>query len=70
MSSFAYTERIASVVYKIIHKERLVGAYYVRADSSEEALNKYWSLVNSGKIDFSDMEILDSSDEAVLVEDE
>jgi hypothetical protein len=58
------------MVYKIIHKECLVGAYYVMADSSEEALNKYWSLVNSGKIDFSDMEILDSSDEAVLVENE
>ena len=70
MNSFAYIERMADMVYKIIHKECLVGAYYVMADSSEEALNKYWSLVNSGKIDFSDMEILDSSDEAVLVENE
>ena len=54
--------------YKIIHKEELVGWFYVEADSEKEALAKYDEMVNNGEIDYSDMEMVDSSDEAVLDE--
>lgn len=54
--------------YKIIHKEELVGWYYVEAESEEDALQKFSCLVSEGGIDFSDLEMIDSSDKAVLDE--
>lgn len=50
--------------YKIVHKEILVGCFFVEANSKEEALEEYHFLCNDGKIDFSDMEMVDSSDVA------
>lgn len=57
-------------VYKIIHKEELVGTYFVDACDEQEALNVWNSMVSAGGVDFSDMELVDSSDEAVLDEPE
>ena len=54
--------------YKIIHKEELVGWYYVEADSEQEALKKFKEDVESAQWDYSDMELVDSSDEVVLDE--
>lgn len=54
--------------YKIIHKEELVGWFFVEANNEKEALAKYDEMVNNGEIDYSDMEMVDSSDEAVLDE--
>lgn len=54
--------------YKIIHKEELVGWFYVEADSEEEALDKFLLRASRGEIDFSDMDLIESSDEAVLDE--
>lgn len=53
-------------IYKIVHKEELIGWFYVEADSEEEALEEFGFQVNDGRIDFSDMEMIKSSDEAVL----
>lgn len=52
--------------YKIIHKEELVGVFEVKAYSEASALREFEYLVSEGKIDFSDMEIIDSSDTAKL----
>lgn len=52
--------------YKIIHKEELIGWFYVEANSEEEALEEFNFQVNDGQIDFSDMEMVESYDEAVL----
>lgn len=49
--------------YKITHREYLVGWYYVDAENEEEARRKYNRMVSEGKIDFSDMELIDSSDD-------
>ena len=46
----------------ITHREYLVGWYYVDAEN-EEARRKYNRMVSEGKIDFSDMELIDSSDD-------
>lgn len=56
-------------IYKIIHTEELVGEFYVEADSQAEALKEYEYQVDNGSIDFSDMEMVDSSDVAVLDEE-
>ena len=54
--------------YKIIHKEELVGWFYVEANSEEEALEEWNRKVSNGEVDFSDMELLESFDSAVLDE--
>ena len=51
--------------YQICHREELVGYYSIDADSPEDALAEYQYLVSEGKIDFSDLEMVDSSDEVV-----
>lgn len=51
--------------YKIVHTEKLVGEWYVEAESSEGAIEAFMTQVNNGKIDFSDMELVDSEDNAV-----
>lgn len=53
--------------YKIIHREELVGWFYVHANSKEEALEKWNRKVNNGEVDFSDLDLVDSSDTAELV---
>lgn len=50
--------------YKIIHTETLVGCFYVEAEAPEDALDEYYHLVSNGKIDFSDLEMIDSEDKA------
>ena len=55
--------------YKIIHKEELVGWFYVEANSPDEALKEYRYQVDNGKIDFSDMELIDSEDVAEEMEE-
>ena len=49
-------------------KEELIGWFYVEANSEEEALEEWNFKVNNGEIDFSDMDMVDSSDTAVLEE--
>ena len=48
--------------YRITHREELVGYYYVEAETKAEALEKFSRMAAEGKIDFSDMEMVDSSD--------
>lgn len=55
-------------LYKIIHKEELIGWFYVEANSEKEALAEYEAMVNNGEVDYSDMEMVDSSDKAILDE--
>lgn len=55
--------------YKIIHKEELVGWFYVEANSPDEALEEYRYKVDNGKIDFSDMELINSEDVAEEMEE-
>ena len=47
--------------YKIRHEETLVDYFDVYADSEREALAKFDCLVSEGKIDFSNMEMITSS---------
>lgn len=48
--------------WKIVHKEELVGYFYVEAETAEDALKEYAYQVENGQIDFSDMEMTDSED--------
>jgi hypothetical protein len=54
--------------YKIVHREELIGWYYVEATGEEEAIEKFNEMACNGEVDFSDLEITESSDEAVLDE--
>lgn len=54
--------------YKIIHKEELIGWYYIEATSEEEALQKFQFKAQNCEIDFSDMELVDSEDIAIELE--
>jgi len=51
--------------FRIVHTEELVGFFHVQAETPEEALQEWYHQVNDGKIDFSDMEMVDSSEEAI-----
>ena len=53
--------------FRIVHREELVGYFYVQAETPEEALREWYHQVNNGEIDFSDMEMVDSSEEAIEV---
>lgn len=57
-------------IYKIIHREELVDWFYVEADSKEEALKRFEYLSQDGQIDYTDMEMSDSSDEVEPVRPE
>ncbi len=48
--------------YRIIHKEVLTGWFYVNAESEEEALEEFRYQCGEGKIDFGNMDIVDSED--------
>lgn len=50
--------------YKIVHTETLIGWFYVEAETPEQALEEYNFQVSNGKIDFSDLEMIDSEDKA------
>lgn len=52
--------------FKIIHREELIGCFYIDAASEDDAIREYERLARNGEIDYSDMEITSSSDEAVL----
>lgn len=54
--------------YKITHREELVGEYFVEAESEEDALEFFHHLCREGKIDFGDLEMVDSDDTASVVE--
>ena len=56
--------------YEICHREEYVGYYYVEANSEEEALEEFMQQVSAGKVDLTDVEMMDSNDEAILYEDE
>lgn len=53
--------------YKIVHTETLMTEIYVDAETDEEALAKYQTMLNNGEIDFSDEDLVDSSDEVVCL---
>ena len=54
--------------FKIVHREELVGEFYLEADSEEDAIQKFNFMVDNGEIDFSDMEMVDSSDTPKRIE--
>lgn len=56
------------MIYKIKHYEESVGYFEVEADDEDGALNKYYQMLNDGKIDFSGMEMINSSDTLVRPE--
>ena len=55
--------------YKIVHRESLVGYFYVTAENEKDALDVFHYQVSEGQIDFSDLEMIDSSDEAEVMQD-
>lgn len=48
--------------WKIVHREELVGWYYVEAETAEDAMEEWKHRVENGQIDFGDMEMVDSDD--------
>lgn len=48
--------------WKIIHREELVGWYYVEAETVEDAMEEWKHRVENGQVDFGDMETVDSDD--------
>lgn len=48
--------------YTIRHEETLVGYYEIEAESPEEALNKFEYKTSEGEIDFTDLDMVNSSD--------
>ena len=48
--------------YKIVHKEELVGWFYVEAETAEEAIEQWRYKVGNGEVDFGDMEMVSSED--------
>lgn len=51
--------------WKIVHREELIGTYYVEAENEEGALNEFDRRNARGEIDYSDLEMVDSSNTAV-----
>lgn len=49
-------------IWKIVHREELVGWYYVEAETAEDAMEEWKHRVENGQIDFDDMEMVDSED--------
>lgn len=55
--------------FTIRHTEVLVKDFEIEAESQEEALNKYWDMWNQCELDYSDEELIESSDEIVNEEE-
>ena len=51
--------------YKIIYTESLVHAFYIKANSKEEAEEEFERLGNNGELDFSDGEVYDTNIESI-----
>lgn len=48
--------------WKIVHREELVGWYYVEAETAEDAMEEWKHRVENGQVDFGDMEMVNSDD--------
>ena len=48
--------------WKIVHREELIGWYYVEAETAEDAMKEWKHRVENGQVDFGDMEMVDSDD--------
>ena len=46
--------------YKIIYNEVVSHIFYVEANDKEEADEKFESMANNGKLDYSDGEVIDT----------
>ena len=46
--------------YRVFYKEVLGHVFYVKAESEDEVIDRFNELVDNGKIDFSDGEVVDS----------
>lgn len=57
-------------LYKIVHREELVDEFFYEANSREEALELYNEDAWNGRIDFSRMEMVDSSDTVEQVKED
>ena len=55
--------------YKITHTEVLVDNFYVDAENELDAIDVFNQKVENGEIDFSRVEMVDSSDVATLCEE-
>ena len=53
-------------MYKIIHREELIDEFFFEAENERDAMNRYNHAVENGEIDFSRMEMVDSSDTVEL----
>lgn len=49
--------------WTICHREELCGYFDIDAETPEAAMEEYYRLADEGKIDFSKLEMIDSSDE-------
>lgn len=49
-------------LYRIVHREVLVDEFFYEANSEEEAMAHYEDDAWNGRIDFSNAEMVDSSD--------
>ena len=48
--------------WTICHREELCGYFDIEAETPEAALEEYYRQVEEGKVDFSKLEMVDSSD--------
>ena len=55
--------------YKITHTEALIDYFYVEAENEKDAIDVFNQKVENGEIDFSRVEMVDSSDVATLCEE-
>ena len=56
--------------FKIVHEEKLKGYYFVEAKDERNAIDVFEEKCNRGEIDFSDLDLIDSSDTAYFVSEE
>lgn len=56
--------------YLIVHTETLRGYYYIDAESPEDACDRWYDEVCANKVDFSDLDLINTEDEAELVLDD
>ena len=57
------------MVYKITHREELVGSFFYDASSEDEAMEKYMYDIENGFLDFGKMEMVDSADTIEPIEE-